>query len=65
MPWDYRILSGKPWSSLIEEGEGCIPAQAVSCCLCDKPKINYTARTWKLSIHVLTVGLIRLLISFH
>ena len=27
-------------------------AQAVSCCNCDKPKINYAALAWQLYIHV-------------
>ena len=46
----YQILA-YPWRSLVEGEEFCI-GHAVSCCACDKPKINYAAHAWQLSIHV-------------
>ena len=33
-----------------------VSAHAVSCCVCDKPKISYAAHAWQLSIHVCTLG---------
>ena len=33
-----------------------VSAEAVSCCVCDKPKINYAALAWQLSMHVRLLG---------